>query len=120
MKKVLRNQRGISLLEVMIGMLVFALGMLLLIPMVVTSIKGNQTARQNDMVMQDVQKIVEAFKADGLSTTGYEYSMETERYLSWYTQPVTANLEQLNVDVMWFGDNYDYHFRRVSTYVYRR
>jgi len=120
MHKALHNQRGITLLEVMVGMLVFSLGMLMLIPMVVTSVTGNVIAHDTDMVMQDVQKIVEAFKAKGLATSGTEYSEDTHRYLTWSTQTVTANLEQLNVDVSWYDAQEGYHFRRVSTYVYRK
>ena len=123
MKKTLRNQKGISLLEVMIGMLVFSLGMLMLIPMVVTSIVGNQTAHENDMVMQDMQNVVEAFKAGALPASGLDYSTEPHRYVMWWTQPTnppTPNVEQLNVEVMWEDSKMQSHFRRVSTFVYRK
>ena len=109
-----------SLLEVMIGMLVFSLGMLMLVPMVVTSITGNVVAHDTDLVMQDVQRITEAFKARGVAASGSQYSEETHRYLTWSTQTIIANLEQLNVDVTWYDAQEGYHFRRISTYVYRK
>jgi len=120
MNRLLRNQKGMTLLEVMVGMLVFALGMLMLVPMVVTSTTGNVRAHETDMTMQDVQQIVEAFKARGVSASGSQYNEETHRYLTWWTEAVTANLEQLNVDVTWIDSQEGYHFRRVSTYVYRK
>jgi len=121
MIKTLQNEKGISLLEVMVGMLIFSLGMLLLIPMVVTSITGNEIARKNDMAMQDVQNIVEAYKAESLPETGSLYDIESQRYVTWWTQPLeppVPNVEQLNVDVMWEDTQMQYHFRRVSTYIY--
>lgn len=121
MNKILRSEKGISLLEVMVGMLVFSLGMLLLIPMVVTSITGNEVAHKNDMAMQDVQNVVEAFKAKALPTAGADFEYESNRYVSWWTQPLeppVPNVEQLNVDVMWEDTQMQYHFRRVTTYVY--
>jgi len=114
------DQEGISLLEVMVGMLVFSLGMLLMIPMIATSISGNEIAHNNDMVMQDIQEVVEAFKAKGLPDAGSLYSEETERYTMWWVQPITANLNQLNVEVVWIDNRMEYHFRRVSTYIYEK
>ena len=121
MHKILRSEKGISLLEVMVGMLVFSLGMLLLIPMVVTSITGNDTARKTDMVLQDVQNIVEGYKAKALPEAGSVYDAESQRYVTWWTQPLeppVSNIEQLNVDVVWEDTQMQYHFRRVSTFIY--
>lgn len=116
----LKNQQGVTLLEVMIGMLVFSLGMMMMIPMVVTSIAGNAIADDNDAVMQDVQNVIEAFKADALPPSGMDYEPETHRYVMWWTEPVTTNLEKLNIEIMWEDKQMQFHSRRVSTYVYRR
>ncbi len=120
MQDSLRSQKGITLLEVMVGMLVFSLGMLLMVPMIATSIKGNEAAHDNDLVMQEVQSIVEAFKANGIPANGTEYNTEKQRYISWYTESVAANLEKLNVDVTWEDGQMQYHNRRISTYIYRK
>lgn len=123
MIKLMRSRAGISLLEVMVGMLVFSLGMLLMIPMVATSITGNETSELNDRVMQDVQNIVEAFKAGAIPDWGMEYDMETYRHTMWWitdTDPPTANLDVLVVEVMWEDNQQQYHFRQVKTFVYRK
>lgn len=123
MKILIRNQTGISMLEVMVGMLVFSLGMLLMIPMVATSITGNEIADNNDRVMQDVQNIVEAYKAGAIPSWGMEYDMESYRHTMWWTtdtEPPTANLEVLVVELMWEDSQMQYHFRQVRTYIYRK
>lgn len=119
----IRSQTGISLLEVMIGMLIFSLGMLLMIPMVTTSITANEVSRHNDRVLEDVQNIVEAYKAGAIPSWGMEYDMETYRHTMWWTtetDPPTPNLEVLVVEVMWEDTQMQYHFRQVKTYVYRK
>ncbi len=111
------------MLEVMVGMLVFSLGMLLMIPMVATSITGNEIADNNDRVMQDVQNIVEAYKAGAIPSWGMEYDMESYRHTMWWTtdtEPPTANLEVLVVELMWEDSQMQYHFRQVRTYIYRK
>jgi len=123
MKILIRKQTGISLLEVMVGMLVFSLGMLLMIPMVATSITGNEIADNNDRVMQDIQNIVEAYKAGAIPSSGMEYDMENYRHTMWWTtdtEPPTANLEVLVVELMWEDSQMQYHFRQVKTYIYRK
>ena len=123
MNILIRNQTGISLLEVMIGMLVFSLGMLMMIPMVATSITGNETSDNTDRVMQDVQNIVEAYKAGALPDWGMEYDMETYRHTMWWTtdtDPPTQNLQVLIVEVMWEDNQMNYHFRQVKTFIYRK
>jgi Tfp pilus assembly protein PilV len=123
MIKLMRSQAGISLLEVMVGMLVFSLGMLLMIPMVATSITGNETSKHNDRVLQDVQNIVEAFKAGAIPDWGMEYDIETHRHAMWWitdTDPPTANLDVLVVEVMWEDTQQQYHVRQVKTFVYRK
>jgi Tfp pilus assembly protein PilV len=123
MKILIRNQTGISLLEVMVGMLIFSLGMLLMIPMVATSITGNETSRYTDRMMEDVQNIVEAYKAGALPDWGMEYDMQNYRHVMWWTtdtEPPTANMKVLVVELMWEDTNAQYHFQQFKTYIYRR
>ncbi len=123
MINVIRRQEGISLIEVLVGMLVFSLGMLLLIPMVVTSITGNQTARNTDRAMEDLQNVVEAFKAGGIPDNGMEYDVETGRHVYWWiqeTDPPTENLNELVVEIQWEDPNGDFHYKRLKSYVYRK
>ncbi len=123
MIRVIRNEDGISLIEVLVGMLVFSLGMLLLVPMVVTSITGNQMSRDTDRVIEEMQNVVEAFKAGGIPDNGMEYDLETGRHLYWWiqqTDPPTANLNELVVEVMWEDPNGEFHYKQLKSYVYRK
>lgn len=59
------NQKGLSLLEVLISMLLLALGLLTLAPMVVISIEGNNISRDVLTVSEMAKEKIEFYK--GLS-----------------------------------------------------
>jgi|GEM_PF-3393358 len=124
MNRILKKQAGVTLMEVMVSMLVFALGMLMMIPMVATSITGNETSQLTDRVMQDVQNVVEAYKAGALADWGMDYDTGgSYRHIMWWTtetDPPTANLHVLVVEVMWEDSQQQYHFRQIKTYIYRK
>lgn len=69
-----KNDQGFSLLEVMIGMLVLALGLLGLAPMIILSIDGNTIARDNNIVSNLIKEKIEQFEnihPDSLPTVPY-------------------------------------------------
>jgi len=56
------NQKGLSLLEVLVSMLVLALGLLTLAPMVVISIEGNNISRDVLCVSEMAKEKIEFYK----------------------------------------------------------
>ena len=56
------NEKGLSLLEVMISMLLLALGLLALAPMVVISIEGNNISRDVLTVSEMAKEKIEYYK----------------------------------------------------------
>ena len=56
------NQKGLSLLEVLISMLLLALGLLTLAPMVVISIEGNNISRDVFTVSEMAKEKIEYYK----------------------------------------------------------
>jgi len=56
------NQKGLSLLEVLISMLLLALGLLTLAPMVVISIEGNNISRDVLTVSEMAKEKIEYYK----------------------------------------------------------
>lgn len=56
------NQKGLSLLEVLVSMLLLALGLLTLAPMVVISIEGNNISRDVMAVSEMAKEKIEYYK----------------------------------------------------------
>ena len=61
-QKKLRNQSGISLLEVLVAMIILALGLLGLAPMFVNSIKGNVNSRDNSVAAGLASERIEQYE----------------------------------------------------------
>ncbi len=71
MKK-MNNDRGISLLEVMIGMLILAFGLLGLAPMFTVAIEGNIVSRDTSIASDLIKEKIEYYESvDSLPTTPY-------------------------------------------------
>ena len=66
------NDRGISLLEVMIGMIILAFGLLGLAPMFTLAIEGNVVSRDTSIATDLIKDKIEYFEAvDTLPTAPY-------------------------------------------------
>lgn len=71
-QKLLLNNRGITLLEVMISMLILSFGALGLAPLFVLSIESNITARDNTYVTRLIEEQIEFYvSADSLPTAPF-------------------------------------------------
>ena len=68
----MHNDRGMGLLEVLVSMIILAIGLLGLAPMIVTSIEGNIIARDHTTASNLVKQKVEYFQGlDSLPATPY-------------------------------------------------
>jgi Tfp pilus assembly protein PilV len=62
-KKLLSNHKGISLLEVLIGMGIIAVGLLGFAPLIVLSVEGNVIARENSDAANLLKEKVEFYES---------------------------------------------------------
>ena len=74
------SQKGLTLLEVLVSMVVMSLGLLSLAPMVVLSIEGNNISRDAISVSNLAKQRIEYYRAqDSLPTipfSSYEYDLQ--------------------------------------------
>ncbi len=69
------NNKGISILEVLVSMIVLSVGLLGVAPMVVLSVKSNSTSRDTSETSKLVREQIEYYEAmDSLPTVPYEFS----------------------------------------------
>ena len=96
----MRNkENGFTLIEVMAGMLITSLGLILLLPMMVTSIQANDYARGSTEASMLIKDKMEDLKNMDLPTTGADTVGAVTR--NWTVTLVSANLRQLDVTVNW-------------------
>ena len=77
------NQNGLSHLEVMISMILLALGLLAMAPMVVLSIEGNNISRDVMTVSEMAKEKIEFYKDDDTFPTVPFTEMETNIFGSY-------------------------------------
>ena len=121
--KLIRNNKGIGLLEVLIGMAIIAIGLLGFAPLLVLSVEGNVIARENSDAANLLKEKLEYFEAlDPMPTMPYK---EEEQNLNGNYTRTTAILDhasdslipeglyKIDVRVSWLDNQ---KVRRASSY----
>lgn len=121
------NNRGISLLEVMISMLILAFGVLGLTPLFVVAVEGNIISRDNSTVAALLKEKVEYFEGlDSLPTmpfseheTGLNDLYSRSIFLSDNSSDtlIPGGVCQLNVRISWTTHDGMQRTTSYSTYI---
>ena len=100
----LKKTDGFTLLEVMMGLIIFSVGMLLLGSMTVVALRGNTWSNKTTQVVQAMRDKIEDFRH---ATTAEKVNgSDVVNGLSrrWTFQNVTTNLDMITVVVSWEDD----------------
>lgn len=115
MRKMRSRQRGFTLIEVMAGMIVLSLGLLLLLPMMVTSIEANDYARGSTEASMYIKDKMEELKNMNPPTSGADSVGNVHR--TWNVTGIGSNLWQLDVSISWTDNNSRNHHNTVTSYM---
>jgi Tfp pilus assembly protein PilV len=117
MSKILKSEKGISLIEIMASMVVFALGLLMLIPMMIASINANEFANDlSDATLLAQQKLEELRSASVLSSGN---DIVDSKNRTWTVVDIAANLKRVTVSVNWYDVGNRLHHIQTITYEVR-
>lgn len=103
------------MIEVMAGMVIMAVGLLLLLPMMVTSIQANNVARNSTEASMLLKDKMENLKNMDPAVSGADTVGTTTR--NWVVTPVSANLTQLTVTVHWADERGNPHSNTMMSYM---
>jgi prepilin-type N-terminal cleavage/methylation domain-containing protein len=118
MRKKSNKQRGFTLIEVMAGMVILSMGLLLLLPMMVTSMQANDFARGSTEASMYIKDKMEELKNMYPPTSGADSVGTVQR--AWTVTNLNPNLWQLDVTISW-TDRHDLpHSNTVTSYMSRR
>jgi prepilin-type N-terminal cleavage/methylation domain-containing protein len=109
-----RGSKGFTLLEVMVSMIIFSIGLLMLIPMIITSIKGNEWADMTTKVAHHIQAKIEGIKNTHDWTSGNDYPEGMQR--TWNVEDYGSNLKRIIVRMTWLDQDSTQHRDSVITY----
>ncbi len=105
MKRIKRkNENGFTLLEVMVGLVIFTLGLLLLSSMLVVALRGNVWSGKTTLIVQATREKIEEFRRlpDESMVGGSDVRGRLNRV--WEVEDIDANLKQLRVIVSYHDE----------------
>jgi type II secretory pathway pseudopilin PulG len=126
-RKLFRNETGVSLLEVMVSMLVLGIGVLGLAPMLVLSVETNVMSRENTVSTKLLKDKIEFYESlDPMPAMPYTerelnlqqgYSRITMIEDSTTDTLIPGGLYKINVNVAWIDNQELYQSQMFSTYI---
>ena len=100
MKRIdLKSNRGITILEVLIAMVVLSLSLLLLLNMAMVALDGNDWSNKTSIATQMLQEKLEQLRVDADPTSGVDTAAGVAR--RWTVSTVASHLRRVDVDVQW-------------------
>ena len=109
-----RGSRGLTLLEVLVSMVIFATGLLMLIPMIITSIKGNEWADMTTQAAHHIHAKIEEIKNTRDWTSGEDSPEGMAR--TWAVQDYGSFLKKITVKMVWVDKDSTQHCDSIVTY----
>ncbi len=110
-----KKQHGFTLIEVMAGMVLLAVGLLLLLPMMVTSIRANNYARDASEASMLIKDKMEDLKNMSTPNSGNDVLSGATR--NWTSTQVSTNLWRLSVTVGWADEQGYNHSNTMTSYM---
>jgi len=111
------NEDGFSILEVMVSLIIFSVGLLLLMSMLVVSIKGNSWSEKTTVSSQLLREKVEQLK--NTPTAGMVSGEETIGMFNrkWQVQNLFSDLYDVTVAVSWVDEDNRQFACTTQTYI---
>lgn len=109
-----KGKEGFTLLEVMVSMIIFATGLLMMVPMIVTSMKGNVFADMTTKAAHHIQAKIEEIKNTHDFTSGYDHPEGMTR--TWTVEDFGTRLKKITVQMTWLDKDSLEHNNIVTTY----
>jgi len=114
------GEGGITLVEVLAAMTILALGLLALMPMAVTSMSANESARDTRAAMEQIQNRIERLRIADSIVAETQFDTLSGMSTSWWTENESTDLKKLIVEVTWTGDGTVAHRQRGTAYIYKK
>ncbi|MCK4656231.1 MAG: hypothetical protein KAT85_04345 [candidate division Zixibacteria bacterium] len=108
---------GFTILEVMVGLIIFTLGLLLLTSMMAVSMQGNSWSKDTTQSAQMIREKIEQIKSNPAThlSSGSDAIGDFRR--SWDVSQVTQNLYAVTVRVVWTDVDQSDHACSTMTYI---
>jgi prepilin-type N-terminal cleavage/methylation domain-containing protein len=115
--KVWLNQRGVSLLEVMVAMILTSLSLLMLLHMAMIALDSNDWSNKTTVATQALQDKLEELRGGDVSdlTSGSDTAQGLNR--TWTVSTVNSHLRRVDVEVAWNDIKANEHTNALTAYI---
>ena len=114
-----QNDSGMSLIEGMAGMIVLALGILMLLPLATISLSSNELAQDTADASALLQNQIERLRNVPVITEGWDTDLESGMTSHWWVETDPNGLQKVHVEVTWYTVTGEAHYQKATTYLYR-
>ena len=107
MKRLLREKKGFTLIEVMIALVLLAVGMLAFAGLEIIAIRNTTFSKDYGKANIYAQQKIEEIKAmNWLSVTNGTDTLESDRYTRTWTVTTQGNMKTVSVTVSWLDPSH--------------
>ena len=113
------GESGISLIEVLGGIIMLSLALLTLLPLATVSISGSEFAHDAADAEAVLQNQIKRLRAEPVIMDGSETDPETGMCSHWWVETDPNGLQKVHVEVIWYTDLGVAQYQRATTYIFR-
>ncbi len=115
--KVRFNQRGISLLEVMVAMILTSFSLLMLLHMAMIALDSNDWSNKTTVATQVLQEKLEQLRGGGAAVLNSGSDTTQGLTRTWTVTTMNAHLRRVDVQVAWNNINAEQHTNTLTAYI---
>lgn len=108
------GEKGFTLMEVVISMAIFATGLLMMVPMIVTAQKGNIFASGTTKAAHYIQAKIEEIKNTHDFSSGTDHPEGMTRM--WTVEDINSFLKKITLEMVWLDKDSLAHHNVTVTY----
>jgi Tfp pilus assembly protein PilV len=113
----LKNQRGVTLLEVLVAILLTSFSLLMLLNMGMIALDGNDWSNKTTVATQALQEKLEQLRGGGYASLASGSDTTGGLKRSWTVSSVGSHLRQVVVKVAWDDIKGDEHVNEITAYI---
>ena len=117
MKKMLKNQDGVTLLEVLVAMILTSFALMMLLNMAMIALDGNDWSNKTTMATQALQEKLEQIRGQGVAISQSGSDSVGDLLRSWTVSSAGSHLRRVDVTVTWTDIKSETHTDQLTTYV---
>ena len=115
--KFVENQRGISLLEVLVAIILTSFSLMMLLNMAMIALDGNDWSNNTTVATQMLQQKLEQLRGGGYAALKSGSDTAEGLTRTWKVTDAGSHLRRVDVEVSWTDIKSDVHTNQLTAYI---